>query len=255
MKIEGKVCAVTGAASGIGRALARRFKAEGAAGVALADLDADGLAPLADELGALALPCDVAREVDVRNLIAKTEEAYGPIGVFCSNAGIVSEGGEEAPDAEWQRNWDVHLMAHVYAARALAPAMAARGEGYLVLTASAAGVLSHPDSATYAVTKHATVAFAEYLSIAYGDQGVCVSVLCPQAVRTAMTRGREDSIASIDGMIEPEEAADCVVESMAQERFLTLPHPQVLDYMRRKTADYDRWLAGMRRLKARLAAP
>ncbi len=255
MKIEGKVCAVTGAASGIGRALARRFKAEGAAGVALADLDADGLAPLADELGALAVPCDVAREADVRNLIAKTEEAYGPIDVFASNAGIVSEGGEAAPDSEWQRNWDVHLMAHVYAARALAPAMAARGEGYLVLTASAAGVLSHPDSATYAVTKHATVAFAEYLSIAYGDQGVRVSVLCPQAVRTAMTQGREDSIASIDGMIEPEELADCVVEAMAQEQFLILPHPQVLDYMRRKTADYDRWLAGMRRLKARIAAP
>ena len=255
MKIEGKVCAVTGAASGIGRALARRFKAEGAAGIALADLDADGLAPLAEELGALAVTCDVAREADVRNLIAKTEEAFGPIGVYCSNAGIVSEGGEAAPDAEWQRNWDVHLMAHVYAARALAPAMAARGEGYLVLTASAAGVLSHPDSATYAVTKHATVAFAEYLSIAYGDQGVRVSVLCPQAVRTAMTQGREDSIASIDGMIEPEELADCVVEAMAQERFLILPHPQVLDYMRRKTADYDRWLAGMRRLKTRLAAP
>ncbi len=255
MKIEGKVCAVTGAASGIGRALARRFKAEGAAGVALADLDADGLAPLAEELGALAVPCDVAREGDVRDLIAKTKEAYGPIGIFCSNAGIVSEGGEEAPDAEWQRNWDVHLMAHVYAARALAPAMAARGEGYLVLTASAAGVLSHPDSATYAVTKHATVAFAEYLSIAYGGKGVRVSALCPQAVRTAMTRGREDSIASIDGMIEPEELADCVVEAMAQERFLILPHPQVLDYMRRKTADYDRWLAGMRRLKDRLAAP
>jgi NAD(P)-dependent dehydrogenase (short-subunit alcohol dehydrogenase family) len=253
MEIAGKVCAVTGAASGIGRALARRFKADGAAGVAVADLDAAGLAPLADELGALAVTCDVAREDEVQRLIAETEAAYGPIDIYCSNAGIVSEGGEEAPDAEWQRNWDGHLMAHVYAARVLASQMAERGAGYIVLTASAAGVLSHPDSATYAVPKHATVAFAEWLSINYGDKGVGVSALCPQAVRTAMTQGREGSVASVDGMIEPEELAECVVQSMAREEFLILPHPEVLEYMRRKTADYDRWLGGMRRFKAKYA--
>lgn len=251
MDISGKIAVITGAASGIGRALARRFAAEGAKGLALADLDQQGLAAVADELGALALPCDVAREADLRRLVERAEAELGPIDIFCSNAGIAREGGEEAPDEVWQLNWQIHVMAHVYAARLVAPKMAARGSGYLVNTASAAGLLTHVESATYAVTKHAAVAFAEYLAIAYGDKGVRVSVLCPQAVRTAMTAGHEESVASVDGMIEPEELAQCVVETMAAERFLILPHPQVLEYMQRKTADYDRWLGGMRRLKAR----
>ena len=253
MEIDGKVVVVTGAASGIGRALAQRFAAGGARGIAVADLRSGPLRDVADEIGGLAVPCDVTEERAVRALAAAAEERYGAIDVFCSNAGLAREGGEEAPDEEWRLNFDVHVMAHVYAARVVAPKMAARGGGYLVNTASAAGLLTHVGSATYAVTKHAAVAFAEYLAIAYGDRGVRVSVLCPQAVRTAMTEGREEGVASVDGMIEPEDLADCVIETMAREEFLILPHPQVLGYMRRKTEDYDRWLAGMRRLRSRYA--
>ncbi len=251
MKISGKVCVITGGASGIGAELARRFTAEGAKGVVVADLQAGPLEAVADEVGGLAVPTDVSDESAIGELIQRAEAAYGPIDVFCSNAGIVQGGGEDASDADWQRNWDIHVMAHVYAARKLAPRMAERGEGYLVNTASAAGLLTHTHSATYAVTKHACVAFAEWLSIAYGDRGVRVSVLAPQAVRTAMTAGREGGVASVDGMLEPSELAACVVETMDREEFLILPHPEVLDYMRRKTGDYDRWLKGMRRLRAK----
>ena len=253
MKIEGKTAVVTGAASGIGRALARRFAREGARGVAVADLRSGPLQAVADEIGGLAVACDATDERAVQALVAAAEKRFGPIDVFCSNAGVAIEGGEEAPDDEWRLNFDLHVMAHVYAARAVAPKMAARGSGYLVNTASAAGLLTHVESATYAVTKHAAVAFAEYLAIAYGDHGVRVSVLCPQAVRTAMTEGREQGVASVDGMIEPEVLADCVIETMEREEFLILPHPQVLEYLRRKTADYDRWLSGMRRLRGRFA--
>lgn len=250
MKIAGKTAIVTGAASGIGRAMAQRFAADGAKGVVVADLQAEPLAAVADEIGGLAVACDVGSEDDIKKLVEAAEEAYGPVDVFCSNAGISRLGGEETSDVDWQLSWDIHVMAHVYAARAVAPGMAERGEGYLVNTASAAGLLSHVNSASYAVTKHAAVAFAEWLAIAYGDQGVRVSVLCPQAVRTAMTAGREGTVASVDGMIEPEELADCVVESMDKEEFLILPHPVVLEYMQRKTSNYDRWLKGMRRLRA-----
>lgn len=251
MKIAGKVCVITGGASGIGRELARRFTAEGAKGVVVADLQEGPLNEVAAEIGGKAVVTDVSDEAAIANLIREAEAAYGPIDVFCSNAGIVQGGGEEASDADWQRNWDIHVMAHVYAARVLAPQMAERGEGYLVNTASAAGLLTHTHSATYSVTKHACVAFAEWLSIAYGDRGVRVSVLAPQAVRTAMTSGREGGVASVDGMLEPAQLADTVVETMDREEFLILPHPEVLDYMRRKTGDYDRWLGGMRRLRAK----
>ncbi len=249
MKIDGKVCVVTGGASGIGRALAQRFQAEGAAGVVVADLQEGPLQAVADDVGGIAVPCDVAREADIQRLVQVAEDSCGPADVFCSNAGIARIGDEDVADDEWQLNWDIHVMAHVYAARAVAPKMAARGTGYLVNTASAAGLLSHVHSATYSVTKHAAVAFAEWLSIKYGEDGVKVSVLCPQAVRTAMTQGREDGVASVDGMLEPEELADCVIETMDREEFLILPHPKVLDYMQRKTANYDRWLNGMRRLR------
>jgi NAD(P)-dependent dehydrogenase (short-subunit alcohol dehydrogenase family) len=254
MRVRDRICVVTGAASGIGRALARRFKAEGAKAIAIADLQEAPLKTVADELGALAVVTDVAKEADIKRLVERTEAKYGPIDVFCSNAGIARIGGEEAPDEEWRLNWDIHVMAHVYAARAVLPKMVARGTGYLVNTASAAGLLTHAYSASYAVTKHAAVAFAEYLSIAHGDDGVRVSVLCPQAVRTAMTEGREHSVASVDGMIEPEELADAVIAAMDRESFLILPHPEVLEYMRRKTSDYDRWLAGMRRFRQKYKA-
>lgn len=249
MKVEGKVAVITGAASGIGRALAHRFKAEGAKAIAVADMQAAPLQSVADELGALAQVTDVSRESDIQALVAKTEAELGPIDIFCSNAGICNLGDIDAPDAEWQLNWDVHVMGHVYAARAVAPGMAARGSGYLVNTASAAGLLSHVNSATYSVTKHAAVALGEWLSIEYGGRGVKVSVLCPQAVRTAMTQGREAGVASVDGMIDPEELAVSVVETMDREEFLILPHPVVLDYLQGKTKNYERWLGGMRKLK------
>ena len=249
MKLEGKVAVVTGGASGIGRALARRFNAEGAKAVAVADVQTEALEAVAQEIGGLAVACDVSKESDIKNLVKRTEDELGPIDVFCSNAGIAILGDEHATDDQWQRNWDIHVMAHIYAARAVAQKMAERGSGYLVNTSSAAGVLTHIKSATYSVTKHAAVAFAEFLSITYGPSGVKVSVLCPQAVNTVMIQGREDDVASVDGMIEPETLADCVIETMEKEEFLILPHPQVLEYMRRKTGDYDRWLRGMQRLR------
>ncbi len=250
MRIADKSVVVTGGASGIGLALARRFRAEGARGIALADLQEDALLNAAGEIDALAVPCDVADEAAVKRLVAAAEDTFGPVDVFVSNAGIARMGGVDAPDEEWRQNWDIHVMAHVYAARAVAPGMAARGSGYLVNTASAAGLLSHVDSATYSVTKHAAVAFAEWLAIAYGDRGVRVSVLCPQAVRTAMLAGHDESVASLDGILEPEQVADCVVAAMEREEFLILPHPEVQGYMERKVSDHERWLKGMRKLRA-----
>ena len=249
MKIKGRVAVITGGASGIGRALALRFRQEGAKHIVVADLQEELVGEVAREIDGMAVGCDVTSEADIQNLVGKAEEACGPIDIFCSNAGLARMGGEDSSDEDWRLNWDTHVMAHVYAARAVAPKMAARGSGYLVNTSSAAGLLSHVNSATYSVTKHAAVAFAEWLSIAYGDQGVRVSVLCPQAVRTAMLKGREDGVASVDGVLEPEQLADTVIETMDREEFLILPHPKVLDYLRHKTADYDRWLAGMRKLR------
>jgi NAD(P)-dependent dehydrogenase (short-subunit alcohol dehydrogenase family) len=251
MEVRGKIAVITGGASGIGAALARRFHAEGAKGIAVADVQEDALREVAASVNGIAVPCNVAQETDIQQLVARVERELGPIDIFCSNAGIARFGDEHAPNADWQLNWDIHVMAHVYAVRAVAPKMAARGSGYLIHTASAAGLLSHIQSATYSVTKHAAVAFAEWVSIKYRDQGVRVSVLAPQAVRTPMT-SRPDgaSVASVDGMIEPEELADCVIKSMAREEFLILPHPVVRDYMLRKASDVDRWLIGMNRWRA-----
>jgi NAD(P)-dependent dehydrogenase (short-subunit alcohol dehydrogenase family) len=251
MQLEGKHIIVTGGASGIGRALARRFHAEGARAVVVVDLDEGGAKSVAAEFGGQGFGVDVTDEVQVQELVANAEAANGPIDLFCSNAGIAISGGVEVPDSEWNRIWDVNLMSHIYAARAVLPGMIERGEGYLLNTASAAGLLSQIGSAPYAVTKHAAVALAEWLSITHGDQGIKVSVLCPQAVRTAMTAGSEGGgVAGVDGMMEPEELADTVVEGLADERFLILPHDTVLTYIQRKAGDYDRWLKGMRRLNA-----
>lgn len=252
MKLEGKHVVVTGAASGIGRALARRFAAEGARGVVAADLDEAGAKAVAAEIGGVGVGLDVSDEAQLRALVRDAERAYGPIDLFCSNAGIGIDGGVEVPDEGWSRIWNVNVMAHVYAARAVLPGMIERGEGYLLNTASAAGLLTQIGSAPYAVTKHAAVALAEWLSITHADQGIRVSVLCPQAVRTAMTAGLEGGgVAGVDGMIEPEQLADSVVTGLAEERFLILPHPTVAEYMQRKAGDPERWLAGMRRLNAR----
>lgn len=248
MEIENRIAVITGGASGIGAALAKRFSREGAAGIAIADTNAVGLAEIATMTGALPVECDVTSEADIQALISKTETELGPVDIFISNAGVARLGDEDAPDAEWQLNWDVHVMAHVYAVRAIAPKMVKRGGGYLVHTASAAGLLSHIQSATYSVSKHATVAFAEWVQIKYRHQGIRVSVLAPQAVRTPMIERPDGAeVASVDGLIEPEELAECVVKSMAEEQFLILPHPVVGDYLSRKYDDIDRWLAGMNR--------
>ncbi len=251
MDIRNRVAVITGGATGIGAALARRFHAEGAKRVVVAGLQPDLLAEVAAEVGGLAVPCDVAVEAEVQALVARVEREVGPIDIFCSNAGIARLGDEDVPNEEWQLNWDIHVMAHVYAVRAVAPLMARRGEGYLVHTASAAGLLSHIQSATYSVTKHAAVAFAEWVSIKYREQGVRVSVLAPQAVRTPMTARPDGAeVASVDGMIEADELAECVVATMAREEFLILPHPAVRDYMLRKATDVDRWLRGMAKWRA-----
>jgi NAD(P)-dependent dehydrogenase (short-subunit alcohol dehydrogenase family) len=258
MQLEGKHVVVTGGASGIGRALVRRFAAEGARGVVVADLDAAGCEKVAAEVGGTAVATDVADPAQVKALVARAEEAHGPVDLFCSNAGIATPGGVEAPDADWERIWKINVMSHVYGARAVLPSMLARGEGYLLNTASAAGLLNQIGSAPYGVTKHAAVGLAEWLAITYGDRGITVSVLCPQAVRTAMTdAGSEVGDAGVgaaraDGMLEPEECAEAVVAGLAAESFLILPHAEVLTYMRRKADDYDRWLTGMRRFQQRL---
>jgi len=252
MKLAGKHVVVTGGASGIGRALARRFAAEGARAVVVADIDEKGASAVAKEIGASGVGLDVTNETQIQALVTDAEQRDGPIDLFCSNAGIGLHGGVEVPDEGWQRIWNVNLMSHVYAARAVLPGMIERGEGYLLNTASAAGLLTQIGSAPYAVTKHAAVSLAEWLAITHGDQGIKVSVLCPQAVRTAMTADVQGGgVAGVDGMLEPEELADTVIEGLADERFLILPHPIVETYMQRKAGDYDRWLSGMRKLNAR----
>jgi NAD(P)-dependent dehydrogenase (short-subunit alcohol dehydrogenase family) len=248
MNLADRIIVITGAASGIGRAMARRFASEGPRLIVCADRDEAGAKATAAEIGGAAFKVDVSIEAEIEDLIRAVEGDHGPIDLFCSNAGIGIGGGAEASNADWQRIWDVNVMAHVWAARHLVPRMAARGGGYLLNTASAAGLLSQIGSAPYAVTKHAAVGLAEWLAITHGDQGIKVSVLCPQAVRTAMTAGNEDGVASVDGMMEPEALAEVVVKSIEAEEFLILPHPQVLDYMRHKTADYGRWIGGMRKL-------
>jgi NAD(P)-dependent dehydrogenase (short-subunit alcohol dehydrogenase family) len=253
MRLAGKVAVVTGGGNGIGRALCRRFALEGAKAVVVADVNGVTAAQVADEIGGTAITCDVAREADVVALVAQTIARHQAIDLFCSNAGIAVNGDEHTPDAEWARCWDVNVMAHVYAARAVVPHMLERGSGYLLQTVSAAGLLTHPQSATYAVTKHASLAFAEWLSITYGDRGITVSALCPQGVRTDMLHRAEAEAARrsflLDSAVEPEQVADDVVKGIEAERFLILPHPEVAEYVRRKANDPDRWLRGMRRLR------
>ena len=252
MKLTDKVVVVTGGGNGIGRALCRRFAAEGAKAVVVADMNAETAAQVANDIGGTAITCDVSREADVAALVTQTIARHGGIDLFCSNAGIAVNGDEHTADAEWARCWDVNVMAHVYAARAVVPHMLERGGGYLLQTVSAAGLLTHPQSATYAVTKHASLAFAEWLSMTYGDRGITVSALCPQGVKTDMllrseAQGTRRSFL-IDSALEPEQVADDVVKGLAAGRFLILPHGEVAEYVRRKATDHDRWLRGMRRL-------
>ena len=260
MELAGKVAVVTGGASGIGRALCRRFAAEDAS-VIVADVDAPGAAAVAQEIGGLAVPGDMSVEADVTALVEAARLNFDRIDLFCANAGILFGSrpddpaaviGPDAPDEDWERMWRVNVTSHIYAARALVPLMLDQGAGYIVVTASAAGLLTMLGNAPYAVTKHAAVAFAEWLAVTYGDRGLRVSCLCPQLVRTemlaaAMPAAKEQGIAQL-GVIEPDDVAEVVVHALREERFLILPHPEVAEYFQRKAGDYDRWLAGMRRL-------
>ena len=261
MKIAGKVCVVTGGASGIGKALATRFIAEGATAVVIADLNADMVSAVGAEIGAQAHALDVRDESAIAALVASVEAEHGRIDLFCSNAGIIGVDGEPwwatgADTALWQRMWEVHLMSHVYAARACLPAMIARGEGYFLNTASAAGLLAQIGSAPYSVTKHAAVSFAESLAITHGDDGIKVSCLCPQAVDTAMTAGTDGGgVAGVDGMLSAEAVAEAVIQGLDAESFLILPHPEVEEYRQNKARSYDRWLGGMRKLRRLFTDP
>ena len=248
MDIENRIVVVTGAAGGIGKALAIRFHQAGAKLVVCADLDKAVVDATAAEVNGVAFQTNVASEEEIKTLIETVESEHGPIDLFCSNAGIMVPGGPEAANEDWQKIWDINVMAHVYAARHLAPRMIERGHGYFLNTSSAAGLLSQVGSAPYSVTKHAAVALAEWLAFTYADDGIKVSVLCPQAVRSAMTRGHEEGVASLDGMLEPEPVADACLTAIEEETFLVLPHENVLKYFRNKAENYDRWIGGMKKL-------
>ncbi len=254
MELTDRHIVVTGGAGGIGRALVRRFAAEGARALVVADRDLQGARSVAEELGALAVGFDAGQESSVRELIAEASEANGAIDIFVSNAGVPGAGGgPEAADEAWDEAWRVNVMAHVWASRALLPEMRERGEGYLINTASAAGLLTQVSSLIYSVTKHGAVALAEWLAIEYGDDGVRVSCICPQGVRTPMLDlAFEDAAGAAaltaGGLIEPEDVADAVVAGINVERFLILPHENVVEFMARKGSDPERWIRGMRRL-------
>jgi NAD(P)-dependent dehydrogenase (short-subunit alcohol dehydrogenase family) len=254
MELADKIVVVTGGASGIGKALAACFMEEGARQVVVADLNSEAASAVAAELGCIAMAADVSKEEDIQRLIEETESTVGPIDLFCSNAGVGLAESPQSANQEWQMSWDINVMSHVYAARHLVPRMVARGGGYFLNTASAAGLLNQIGGAGYAVSKHAAVGFAEWLAIHHAHEGIKVSLLCPQAVRTPMTEQDNEAsqAASGDGIMEPEELAEIVVEHLAQERFLILTHPEVLEYMRRKTSDYERWIGGMNRLMKKL---
>ncbi len=252
MEIKGKVVIVTGAASGIGRGLCQRFAKEGAKAVIAADVNEAGAKAVAAEIKGDAVVCDVRKEEDIIRLVKFAEEKYGRVDLFCSNAGIIAVGGYEVDNECWQRIWEINVLAHVFAARAVLPGMIQRGGGAFLITASAAGLLSQIGSLPYSVTKHAAVGLAENLSITYGEQGIQVFALCPQAVDTEMTRGSEGGgVAGVDGLMRPEQLADAVMESFAADEFLILPHKEVKTYMQRKASDYGRWLKGMRGLQQR----
>jgi NAD(P)-dependent dehydrogenase (short-subunit alcohol dehydrogenase family) len=254
--VTGRVVAVTGGARGIGRALARRFASAGAEAVFVADVDLDGASAVAREIHGTAVQCDVSREADVKKLIDQVEGRHGRIDIFCSNAGIAVGGGPEVADDQWQRIWDVNLMSHVFVARHVLPGMLRRGEGYLLGTVSAAGLLNHVFAAPYGVTKAAALSLFEWLSIAHGDQGIRVSCLCPQGVKTDMLAAERKLGLNFvtEGALEPDAVAEVVLQGVHDEKFLILPHPEVAEYFRRKAEDYDRWLKGMRRLRAKIAA-
>jgi NAD(P)-dependent dehydrogenase (short-subunit alcohol dehydrogenase family) len=258
MQVTGKVVVVTGGANGIGRALCEAFHRAGAARVVVADLDLEGAEAVAASIGGVAFRCDVGQERDIVRVIDETEQTIGPIALFCSNAGIgggfdpLSENAGGNSDEPFAKSWAIHVMAHIYAARHLIPRMKARGGGYFLNTISAAGLLSQVGSPAYSTTKHAAVGFAENLAISHRAHGIKVSILCPQGVDTNMLRSIPKGPQSGDGDLSPEQVAQDALAGIEQETFLILPHPQVLGYMRKKTENYDRWIAGMAKIQARM---
>jgi NAD(P)-dependent dehydrogenase (short-subunit alcohol dehydrogenase family) len=263
MEIQGRIAVVTGGASGIGKAVAERFHSNGATRVIVVDRDEAGAKSVAAAIGGTGYGIDVSDEEAIRDLVAEVEDTHGPVDVFFSNAGYVTLGGLEAPLEDLQKMWEVHVLAHLCAARTCIPRMAARREGYILSTASAAGLLSQFGSLHYSLTKHAAVSLAEWISITHGHQGIRVSVLCPQAVATNIRGNSPDrarmelgsNVASGDGVLQSEDVAEIVVQAMREERFHILPHPEVAEYVKRKGADVDRWLGGMQRWQGSLFPP
>lgn len=250
MEIKDRVAIITGGGGGIGSATARKWVAEGARAVVVADYDEEAALAVANELGCIGVGLDVTDEAGIRRLVEETENTLGPVDIFFSNAGAGAQGGVEASNEAWQAQWELHVMSHVYAARAVLPSMTARGDGYLIHTASAAGLLAAVGSAPYSVTKAACIKLAETLAINHGDDGIKVSVLCPQGVNTAMAP-QQLGDGGTDGIVEAGFVADVITEAVQEERFLILSHPEVKTYTERKAADPDRWLKGMRRLRRR----
>ena len=248
MQFKKKIIVVTGSANGIGKAIVKRFLDEGAIVISS---DINFSSKKIDD-NHYQKKCDVSSEKEINRLIDSILDKFGTIDIFCSNAGILSLGDEHTSDKEWKKNWDIHLMSHVFVCRNLMPHFKKKGGGHLVITSSAAGLLTHIDSLSYSVTKHAAVAFAEWIAITNREFGVKVSILCPQAVKTNMTLGREKDIAAIDGMLEPEVVADDVLNGIKDSKFLILPHKQVYHYMKNKSEDYDRWISGMQKLKKKM---
>lgn len=254
MHLADKTVVITGAASGIGAAMARRFAAESPQGLVLADLNLKAVTDVAEAVGGVPFQADVSSPEANAALIELAQDRFGSIDLFCANAGFGAVGDEQTPVEDWDRMWQVNFMSHVHAARLLIPHWVDRGEGYLLVTASAAGLLTNIKAAQYSVTKHAAVAFAEWLAVTYGDAGVKVSCLCPQFVNTALVEGSDEFelLAALAPLLEPEEVAESVVTGLEAERFLILPHPEVARYFRNKAEDYDRWIGGMRKLQRSL---
>ena len=253
MELNDKVAIITGGSGGIGQAMAREFLVQGARAVLISDLDEGQVQAAAADIGCDGMVCDVTREEQVKKVIDFALDKYGRVDLYCSNAGSA---GKKAPamtdvvNDDWQLQWDLHVMAHVYAARALLPSMVEQGGGYFLITASAAGLLAALGSGPYTVTKAAAIKFAELLAINHGDEGIKASVLCPQGVNTAMAP-RSLGDGQTDGIIEAEAVAEVVIDCLREERFHVLPHPEVEEYVRRKGNDIDRWISGMRRLRER----
>ena len=250
MEITNKVIVVTGGAGGIGLAIAKEFIKEGPKIVILLDISFKNFNFKDEKI--LCEQCDVTNELSIQNLIDKINLDFGLIDIFCSNAGILSLGSEQTSNEDWSKNWNLHVMSHVFAAKKLLPDMLRRGSGYFVNTASAAGLLSHIDSITYSTTKHAAIGLAEWLAITYGKKGIGVSILCPQAVETAMTKGREKEVSALDGMMKPEDVAIDVINAIKDEVFLISPHNEVVGYFQNKANNYSRWIGGMQKLRQTL---